>query len=376
MPRRILVVADGTAPIDLVEKAADSEHELQTVLLQNPQLIPADDLGFDEGLLVVGRETTLASGSVDLLCLSRGGEIVIIGFKTGPQNPDFRHALAQVIDYGSDLWKLAGWHDFDEGVVRRYLAGSHALPEHRGASDLKDVAVRMWRLSDNEWEAMAQRLDEVLGTGDFVFVVAAQRFTDSMKDSVRYLNEVTRYGRYFLIELIRLDGSKQKAYAAQVVQVPSTRSKAGVGEKATESDFLAGFDDPDYSAAIGELFSTVSSLGFVLAWYSKGASIRVKSPDSKEPLSIGWVFHEGAGYLSARHVTFGVDPASLSSRPKLTTAVTNFCDQLSELPEGRSAGGSLDAVVFEPAAFCTAKDALIGLLTNLSKAATVVDSSS
>jgi RecB family endonuclease NucS len=52
------------------------------------------DLGLPGDLLVVGRETRVASGAIDLLCLSRSGELVIIEFKTGPQNSDFRHALA------------------------------------------------------------------------------------------------------------------------------------------------------------------------------------------------------------------------------------------------------------------------------------------
>lgn len=90
-------------------------------MLNHPKLIPAKDLGLDDDLLVVGRETTLASGFVDLMCLSSSGEVVIIDFKTGPQNPDFRHAVAQVIDYGSDLWRLADWEEFDDGVVHRYL---------------------------------------------------------------------------------------------------------------------------------------------------------------------------------------------------------------------------------------------------------------
>lgn len=127
VPRKILVTG-GSGPVQFVEHAADSEHELQTVLLNHPQLIPAEDLGLDGDLLVVGRETTLASGSIDLLCLSKVGEVVVVEFKTGPQNPDFRHALAQVIDYGSDLWKLGGWREFDEGVVHRYLSGNYVDP--------------------------------------------------------------------------------------------------------------------------------------------------------------------------------------------------------------------------------------------------------
>ena len=67
MPRKILVTGGTDGPIHLVEHAADNEHELQPILLNNPHLIPAEDLGMDDELLVVGRETTLASGSVDLL---------------------------------------------------------------------------------------------------------------------------------------------------------------------------------------------------------------------------------------------------------------------------------------------------------------------
>src|SRR5215207_7490934 len=111
------------------------------------QLIPSDDLGLDGDLLVLGRETALASGRIDLLCLARSGDLVLIEFKTGPQNPDFRHALAQVLDYGSDLWGLT-LEGFDKGVVQRYLNGPHCAQRYRGASDLSDaIALSDWTLT-------------------------------------------------------------------------------------------------------------------------------------------------------------------------------------------------------------------------------------
>ena len=67
MPRRFLVERAGER-FDLVESPAPSEHHLQEVMKMNPQLIPADDLGLDGDLLVIGRETSLASGSIDVLC--------------------------------------------------------------------------------------------------------------------------------------------------------------------------------------------------------------------------------------------------------------------------------------------------------------------
>lgn len=366
VPRKILVIGDGGSRFQLTERPADNEHELQAVLLGNPELVPAEDMGLDDELLTVGRETTLASGSVDLLCLSKSGELVIIEFKTGPQNPDFRHALAQVIDYGSDLWKLSGWSEFDQGVVSRYLHSKHADPRYAAADGLRDAAALAWRLDDVGWDALASRLDQVLSQGDFHFVVAAQRFTNQMMDSVRYLNETTRYGRYFLIELIRLDGTAQKAYAAQVIEKPTPGSASGgPTSKATQADFLAAIGDAKYRDAISELFSTVTALGFVLAWYTKGASIRLKTPDKTEPISVGWVFLEGGQWSSAKHVTLGVDPATLKNHPTVTPAISKYCNQLKAVPGGKPATGVLNAVVFEPSVFPDVRARLFDLLAEL-----------
>jgi hypothetical protein len=67
-----------------------------------------------------------------------------------------------------------------------------------------------------------------------------------MKGTVDYLNETTRAGRYYLVELIRLDGSGPTAYAAQVVQKPASRSSCGgaAAPHPSEDDFLSRISDP------------------------------------------------------------------------------------------------------------------------------------
>src|SRR3954451_6993693 len=180
MPRRV-VAHRMTDSFDLVEVPAPNEHHLQEVVKAHPQLIPADDLGLDGDLLVVGRETTLVSGAIDLLCLARSGDLVLVEFKTGPQNPDFRHALAQVIDYGSDLWRLS-LEDFERGVVQRYLHSGYCAPILEGATDLAEAISRTsWALTEDEQVALYEGLARVLDTGAFIFVVAAQRFTKAME---------------------------------------------------------------------------------------------------------------------------------------------------------------------------------------------------
>ena len=105
MPRKIVLKMAAGNPV-LSEIPAADEFELQELMKSDPDLIPIEEFGMTGPLLVIGRETTLPSGAVDLVALARSGEILIIEFKTGPQNSDFRSALAQLLDYGSDLWGM------------------------------------------------------------------------------------------------------------------------------------------------------------------------------------------------------------------------------------------------------------------------------
>lgn len=353
MPRRVHVDRAGEL-FDLTETPAPSENYLQEVVKANPQLIPSDDLGLDGDLLVVGRETHLASGAIDLLCLARSGDLVLIEFKTGPQNPDFRHALAQAIDYGSDLWGLTV-EDFDRGVVQRYLGGDRVAQNFRGAKSLSDSIQRTtWELGEAERAALIERLTEVLATGDFIYVIAAQRFTDSMRNSLDYLNATMRRGRFYLVEVIQLAGGGLLAHAAQVVAAPprggAARSTAGGPRtEADESAFLADLRDPAYGEAIRSIIARSEALGVEVKWGSKGASLRVSIPERSQPLSIGWLFpDDGNGWQGAKYVTLGVDPSSLAKTPSVESAVRDYTERVRAIRGAVRPNGPLLASIISP----------------------------
>ncbi len=62
--------------------------------------------------------------------------------------------------------------------------------------------------------------------------------------------------------------------------------------QASEDDFLDRIHDPEYREAMSEVFATVNALGLSVAWGSKGASIRLRSPDRDDSSSVGWVLVE------------------------------------------------------------------------------------
>ncbi len=343
---RKVVVRRGDEFFDLIEKAAPSEFNLQEIVKMNPQLIPAEDLGLDGDLLVVGRETSLASGSIDLLCLARSGDLVLVEFKTGPQNPDFRHALAQVVDYGSDLWQLS-YEDFDRGVVQRHLAKNPDLK----AADLEGVVqLAGWNISEDEMHTLREHLVDALATGDFIFVVAAQRVTSSMVRSLEYLNATMQRGRFFLLEVIHLLGRELTAYVAQVVAGPSLRQggKSGVLSQTNEANFLSGILDIEYREALADVFAACTTLGIAVAWGSKGVSLRIGTPDRTEPLSVGWAFQPGGQWRGARHLTLGVQPTSLVQTPSVRDAVEGYIQAVSTIRGSSRAQGTLDAYILAP----------------------------
>ena len=366
MPRRFLVERGGEH-FDLVESPAPSEHHLQEVMKMNPQLIPADDLGLDGDLLVVGRETSLASGSIDLLCLASSGDIVLVEFKTGPQNPDFRHALAQLIDYGSDLWRLS-IDDFDRGVVQRFLRSGHAPQHLAGSHDRREAIGRSrWNFDTDATDALLERLGEVLHTGDFHYVVAAQRFTETMRTSLEYMNATMRSGRFFLIEIVQLTGAELTAHAAQVVASPPRRTtRIGRAQATTdEVAFLASIEDESYRDAFRDFLAGCSSLGLTLAWGSKGLSIRMQTPDRNLPLSIAWGLPETTSWQGLKHLSVGIDRTSLAKTPSIVPAAERYIAAIEAIPDGRTANSKISARIFDATAAPAAVPAIIGAIETL-----------
>ena len=100
MARKMIVeLTDGGTPV-LTESLADNEQQLQELVKAHPDLIPVEEFGFVGPLMVVGRETYLQSGAVDLLGVARGGELLVVELQNEP--PDAGSRLqAGVGDKGS-----------------------------------------------------------------------------------------------------------------------------------------------------------------------------------------------------------------------------------------------------------------------------------
>jgi len=303
------------------------------MIRSNPDLLPIEEFGLSGPALVIGRETVLPSGAVDLVLLARSGDIVIAEFKTGPQNPDFRAALGQLIDYGSDMWGMS-YEEFEQTVAVRYFMSDRCTePKTRRKSSLVEAMAAVWAdLSDEEASATRDAIAQRLVSGAFHYVVAAQRFTVTMERSLQYLNVTMPSCRFHAVEVVRFKSANVSAFETRSLLRGMQTSAANVPQGAVVR-FFESLESDEYRHALENLFEVCRGLGLRFEWQSLGTSIRIRTPDRTEPLSIGWAFPPGkAGWYGLRDLTLGYDPASAAGAPSMRSVLDWYTTELQRLP--------------------------------------------
>jgi hypothetical protein len=252
--------------------------------------------------------------------------------------------------------------------VQRFLRSGHAPEKLVGCHDLDDAIERSgWNLDTEAIAALRERLSDVLQSGDFHFVVAAQRFTETMRTSLDYMNATMRSGRFFLVEIVQLAGKELTAHAAQVVASPPRRTSTTSRSQTTTDEvaFLASINDDEYRDALRDFLAGCSSLGLVLAWGSKGLSIRIQTPDRNLPLSIAWGLPETTGWQGLKYLSAGIDRTSLARTPSVADAAERYIAAVEAIPGGRTPNSAISARTFDASAAPAAVPALIDAMEAL-----------
>jgi hypothetical protein len=342
MPRKIIVqLQDGGAPV-LQEIKAEDEFQLQELVKDNPDLLPIEEFGMTGPLMVIGRETTLPSGAVDLVALARSGELLIIEFKTGPQNTDFRSALTQLIDYGSDMWTMS-YDDFESTVPLRYFGSERCKDDRlRGSRSLEEAVRAFWGddISDEDLGALRDRLCRQLESGAFHYVLVAQRFTNTIERTVDYLNSAMSAARAYAVELVRFQGDSMAAFESRTVLKPTRATRPGAPSPTyiDEGKLFDAIGDEEYRTTLREFLETCRGLGFRFEWGAAGVSVRAPTPDRPEPLTIAWLFPPGrSGWMGLTDLNLGWDRWSANHNPSIQPVLDEYLQSVQGLPGAESA---------------------------------------
>jgi hypothetical protein len=367
-----MILLNEGGEVMLSEVDAENEAQLQDRLKDSPSLLPLEEFGLPDPLLVVGRETSLPSGAADLLALAPTGDILVVEMKTGPQNSDFRAALAQATDYGADLWQMTP-DVFEATVAARYFASTYCGSSYKGITSLAEAAKVAWpAMTDEDRAAFHDRLAAVLDNGEFNFVIVAQRFTESMMATANYLNAISAgRARYFLVELVRFTSGDFSAFEARTILKPSRQPPKASAPSTSETTFLETIADTAYREALERLFDTSHGLGLRLEWGARGPSIRVPTPYRTEPISVAWVYPPGvSGWMGLRDATFGYDCTQTKAAEQAQSAFADYQLAISQIADGQKTNvKDLMAHSFKPAAFMDALDTIIEALARIAQEA-------
>ena len=367
MPRQIVIrTPDGSEPI-LIEVPAESEHQLQELMKDKPDLLPVEEFELTGPLLVVGRETTVASGAIDLACIARSGEILIIEFKTGPQNTDFRHAVAQLIDYGSHIWGL-DFAEFESSVAVRFFNDARCTDDRlKSQHSLEAAATVVWDgLTQEEWSGIRSKIESQLSSGGFHYLLVAQRFTPTIQRALEYVNAVAPACRFFAVELVKFAGSGLEAFESRTFLKPSVTSRRPTS-LVNEAGFLSQMDDERYRNTVQEILEACRGFGYRFEWGAVGGSIRLVTPFRPEPITIAWVFPPGkSGWMGLTDLSLGFDRWSADNAKGSTLRLEDYAAKVSRLPGAeRTRAKNLVAYHFSPEAVIESSNAITELLAEL-----------
>jgi len=158
--RRILHVQDGKASVS-EEARFETERDLELAIASHPEALPCEDFGLGS-LVALGTQLDFGSGPIDLLAADANGRLAIIEFKRGTENPDVRRVVAQLLDYGSSLWRLP-YADLI-AVCGRATSDSSGGLEGLMADGCAALGIPF------DVDAFRIGVEGTLDTGDFVFL--------------------------------------------------------------------------------------------------------------------------------------------------------------------------------------------------------------
>jgi hypothetical protein len=272
MPRHVLI-RDEDGDQLVPESPLPAEANLHDALAANPQLIPAADLGLG-ATVVVGRESSLASGYADLILIDDMGQVCLIEVKK-EGNPDTRQVVAQLFDYAASLWGQT-LETFMEKVVRPYLRecgqdDSVSMEEFIVASFGSEDGADD---EDGNAERVARNLAATLEQGSFILLVAAPKIPAGVERVLEYLN-AQRLRLYALeVDYYR---SEVECFIPRlsVTPPPSVRSlRSSPATPLEREQFLQSLAEP-VSAVVADTLDAAEEAGAIIGWDTFGATIKV-----------------------------------------------------------------------------------------------------
>jgi hypothetical protein len=252
MTRRIIRI-DGAHTTIAEESRFDSEAQLHSAIAAHPEVLPTEDLRMGP-LVAIANELDLGAGPLDLLATDAAGRLVVIEFKRGSENPDVRKVVAQVLDYGSVLWRQTY-----EDLERRCRAAKPGFP-----GLLADYVKERFEALGEVFDAdlFQTGAEACLETGNFVFLYVGRDLDERTRRIMTFLAEGARL-TFFAVEVDHFrDASNASVMIPRTAFVPSwiASSGAGAAGRVGAPKFNPSDASPDVAALMAHMDDLAADL--------------------------------------------------------------------------------------------------------------------
>lgn len=246
-PVRRVITLRGRSVAVSEESRFVSEQELEDAVKAHPEVLPSQDLGLG-ALFAMGSQLDFGAGPLDLLCADAQGQLAIVEFKRGSENPDVRKVVAQMLDYGSALWR-ASYEDLAQRCER-----GRSVPLETHVSERCTVLGEPF-----DPESFQTGVTRCLDAGDFAFLYVAGDVDLRTRRVMTYMAEGPRMR--FLgveVELYRHPGGDDAVLVPRTAFVPSWVT--GPGSASGGGRPGAALSLADAAPAVRELLDRMDTL--------------------------------------------------------------------------------------------------------------------
>jgi hypothetical protein len=288
----IIISKNGKGAVKVDKSSFELEDHLQQYIYNNPETIPLYDIQEDIRLLILAREFTTPSGSIDALGVDKDGEIYLVETKLY-KNPDKRPVVAQVLDYGASLW--SHFSDFNDFItqINFHLTKDFKVGLNQRIRDF-------FGLPTEEIDTLLENIKQNLRSGNFKFVVLMDHLHDRLKDLIIFLNNNSE----FTIYAVELEYYKHTDFEILIPKLYGAQIKKDLGTKSpqripTDDEFIKAYQGRDGCENVKKLITFFNDL-------REGRRIIEGVTISKTPRYLN--FYASPNQKEKIHISFHTDP--------------------------------------------------------------------
>lgn len=303
MPR--LVHIDDGEIVSLDQQQFLNEKSLQDLLEKHPELVALDDVDPSaRPMMTIGYEVPLAGKSLDLLYIDAAGRLVAVETKLR-RNPEVRReVMGQILEYGAFL---SSWTAQDvERQANDYFKSDRTEGDaptlFQALDEIRDAEASEEPLEE---EDLLHLIESHLESHDMRLVIAVDRIVDTLRQTVTFVNESSRFGIYLL--------EVQEYPLPNGAKVATLSTFGGTGHRAASNSTRGSWDETLFletlaeqssredAAVIESLFKFIQAEADSVVWgtgtASGSAGFGVRSKGGR--FSIFGVVTKGHAYIAS-----------------------------------------------------------------------------